>query len=132
MTNAEAGEPDHVLGESAEELRSSQLAHLENLVGYTRRLLAISPERHELQEWLSMTLADIEKIRAGIHVPDPLLEEKERVQREIRAEFPTMKEYADYVNASARKAGSRVIEAPAPRRNRVFRARKRRDEEAAD
>ncbi|MBB4638392.1 hypothetical protein [Longimicrobium terrae] len=132
MTTAAIDEHDYVLGESPGELRESQLAQLERLVAFSRRLIASgSPDRDILEAWIEMTLADMEKIRAGIPVPDLLLEEKERVQLEIRAEFPTTEAWCRHANESARKAGFRIIDALPPRHDRASRE-SLRSEEAAD
>jgi hypothetical protein len=123
---------DYILGESPEEIRQSRLAQLERLLKFARRLIAAgAPDRDTLQAWIELTLADMEKIRAGIHVPDLLLEEKRRVQLEIRAEFPTTEAWCRHANESARKAGFRIVDSLPPRHDRVPRERFR-DEEAAD
>lgn len=126
------GEPSHALGESPDEVRQSRLAQMESVLNYTRRLLSKSPGRVDLRVEIDAMMINIRKVREGIHVPDPILEEKERVHGEIRAEFPSLEAWCDHANEVARREGFRVIDSLPPPSRVLAHIRRLRDEEAAD
>lgn len=126
-------EQDYALGESPDEVRQSRLAQMESVLNYTRRLLSTSPSRHDLRAEIDAMMVNIQKVRAGIHVPDPILEEKERVHGEIRAEFPSLEAWCDHANESARRLGFRVIDSVPPHSRDVLdRLQRISEQEAAD
>lgn len=126
-------EQDHALGESPDEVRQSRLAQMESVLNYTLRLLSTSPGRDDLRAEIDAMMANIRKVRSGIHVPDPILEEKERIHSEIRAEFPSFRAWCDHANEIAMREGFRVIDClPPPSDHLLTHSWQPRDEEAAD